>query len=119
MRVNELEITLFTPIRPMLSKRCDGKELFKSVTDAKVFIVETKFDGEGFQLHMENDRFKYFSRRGYDFTKKFGESYSTGIYTPLLKGVFNSKVKSVVLDGEMMGWNRNTNEFGSKGTKFY
>lgn len=102
----------------MLSKRCDAKELFKSVTDNKMFIIETKFDGERFQLHMENDRFKFFSRGGFDFSKKFGEAYNTGIYTPLLKGVFNSNVKSILLDGEMMGWNRNTKEFGSKGNLF-
>ncbi|KAK9694089.1 ATP dependent DNA ligase domain [Popillia japonica] len=96
--VTDSEITLFTHFRPMLNRRCDAKELFK--------------------LHMENDRFKYFSRNGYDFSKKFGETYNSGLYTPLLQGVFNDNVKSIILDGEMMGWNRNTREFGSKGMNF-
>lgn len=116
--VTDSEITLFTHFRPMLNRRCDAKELFKVVTDTKQLFVETKFDGERFQLHMENDRFKYFSRNGYDFSKKFGETYNSGLYTPLLQGVFNDNVKSIILDGEMMGWNRNTREFGSKGMNF-
>lgn len=116
--IDDGEIILFTPLRPMLSKRCDAKELFKSVRDDKVFIVETKFDGERFQMHMENDKFKYFSRRGYDFTKTFGDSYESGVYTPMLEGVFPDHVKSILLDGEMMGWNKETKQFGSKGVQF-
>ncbi|KRT78225.1 hypothetical protein AMK59_7260 [Oryctes borbonicus] len=40
------------------------------------------------------------------------------MYTPLLKRVFNINVKSIILDGEMMGWNRNSEIFGSKGMNF-
>lgn len=78
--------------------------------------MENKFDGERFQLHMENNTFKYFSRNGYDYTSTYGSNFYTGLYTPLLKNVFKSHVSRIILDGEMMGWNTVTKKFGSKGT---
>src|SRR5207237_5096551 len=72
------------------------------------FLIETKWDGERFQIHYELDEstgletFKYFSRNGYDYTQQFGETL-----TPRLKEQFvqSPKVKSFILDGEMMAWN--------------
>lgn len=117
-RLHEIEISLFSPFRPMLSNRCDVTQFNKIFLKTRHLYIETKFDGERFQLHMKNNRFKYFSRNGFDFTNTYGESFASGFYTPLLKNVFNSTVKSVILDGEMMGWNKKTNQFGSKGMDF-
>lgn len=70
------------------------------------FYIEEKIDGERLQLHMVNDEFKYFSRVGNDNTDKYGKSYSaSGKFTSLLKGFLNEKVKSIILDGEIVSWN--------------
>lgn len=114
-RLHELEISVFTPFRPMLSLKCDSTIFDNEVTDQRLFYVENKFDGERFQLHMKNNLFKYFSKNGYDYSEKYGNTYdSNGLITPHLREIF-SNVQSVVLDGEMMGWNKRTNDFGSKG----
>lgn len=39
----------------------------------------------------------------------------TGIFTPKLQNLFKKSVKSVILDGELMLWNRRLRKFGSKG----
>jgi DNA ligase-4 len=116
VKMHELEINIFEPFRPMLSKRCDASNFKKCFPDSK-FIVENKFDGERFQLHMEDGKFKYFSRNGFDFTDSYGATFDEGIFTPLLKNVFDSATKRVILDGEMMLWNKKTKCFGSKGMK--
>ncbi|XP_018322080.1 DNA ligase 4 [Agrilus planipennis] len=119
IRLNEIEIEIFTAFRVMLSKRCDVNELVKiSSSPNMLYYVETKFDGERFQLHMKDNTFKYFSRRGFDYTATFGDSFDNGLFTPLLKNCFVSNVNSIILDGEMMGWNTKTQRFGSKGMNF-
>lgn len=38
-----------------------------------------------------------------------------GMFTPKLKNIFHPDIKSVILDGEMMLWNKSTQKYGSKG----
>ena len=66
-------------------------------------------------MHMENGKFEYFSRRGFSFTKNYGSNYDSGLLTPHLKNSFSSDAKSFILDGEMMGWHKQYQCFGSKG----
>lgn len=102
----------------MLSLKCDKEVLDVEFKGNRLFYVENKFDGERFQLHMENNKFKYFSKNGYDYTNTYGESYeSNGLITPYLKDMLKD-VKNVIFDGEMMGWNTKTKQFGSKGIFF-
>lgn len=117
-RLHEIEIQIFSPFRPMLSQRMDVKQFKKTVDGNRLFCVENKFDGERFQLHMENGVFKYFSRNGFDYTDTYGKDFTSGLYTPLLKNVFSKNVKKIILDGEMMGWNKKTGKFGSKGMAY-
>lgn len=115
IRLHELEVEIFTPFRPMLSLQCDSAVLNQTLKGNKIFYVENKYDGERFQMHMKDGVFKYFSKNGYDYSTVYGETYdSSGLITPHIKKIF-SKVKSIILDGEMMGWNTKTNKFGSKG----
>lgn len=117
-RLHELEISIFTPFRPMLSLKCDSKVFENEVTDKRLFYIENKFDGERFQLHMKDNVFKYYSKNGYEYTNNYGGSYdSDGLITPYLKEMFKN-VNSLIFDGEMMGWNKKIRDFGSKG-KFY
>lgn len=99
----------------MLSQKCDGGEFQKRVKDNELYYIETKFDGERFQLHMENGKFKYFSRNSFDYTKELGDAYNNGTFTPLLKRVFKSHVANIILDGELMAWNSASNKFICKG----
>lgn len=78
VKLHELEIEIFEPFRPMLSKRIDATNFKKEFPEDKLFYIENKFDGERFQLHMSCNNFKYFSRNGFDYTGNLGESYEKG-----------------------------------------
>lgn len=99
----------------MLSLQCNSDELNKAFKQNKLYFVENKYDGERFQLHMENGQYKYFSKNGYDYSNVYGSNYNSGLITPHLQKIF-SHISSVIFDGEMMGFNTKTNSFGSKGT---
>jgi DNA ligase-4 len=62
IRLHEVEVSLFSPFRPMLAERCNVRTVEESMKNSQFYYVETKYDGERFQLHMENGVFKYFSR---------------------------------------------------------
>ncbi|TMW43095.1 hypothetical protein DOY81_011824 [Sarcophaga bullata] len=67
--------------------------------------METKMDGERFQLHYKDNRFKYISRNGVDYTESFGSSYDDeNKLTSKLKHLLPIGMTSIILDGEMMVW---------------
>nr|CAH7769432.1 unnamed protein product [Callosobruchus chinensis] len=115
VRLNELEIEIFEPFRPMLSKRIDNSNFKKEFPENKQFYVEEKFDGERFQLHMKDGNFMYFSRNGYNYTENLGKNYETGIFTPKLRGLLEPTIKKLILDGELMLWDTKHQNFGCKG----
>lgn len=117
IHLGDVEIELFSPFYPMLAEKCDI-QVINNVVNNSEFFLEKKFDGERFQIHMQDGVFAYFSRKGFDFTHTFGKNYNEGLYTPTLKGVFQDSVRNVLLDGEMMGFNKMKQEFGSKGMHF-
>lgn len=114
---DRMGVQVFFAISPMLSKRLDVKNANKLPKDTD-YLIETKFDGERFQIHMKDGKFEYFSRRGFTYSKQFGADYSSGNLTPFLKDCFDSNVKSFILDGEMMGWHKEQERFSSKGIAF-
>lgn len=62
-RLHEVEVTLFTPCRPMLAERCDVQDIEKHfIRRPGSRYMETKLDGERSQLHYSNGEFKFFSR---------------------------------------------------------
>lgn len=71
----------------MLLERCDIESIEKLFWDNDLYYVQTKYDGERSQLHMKDGKFKYFTRRGYDITKKsgYGEIESSGMTNQMLK----------------------------------
>ncbi|XP_072379503.1 DNA ligase 4 [Diabrotica undecimpunctata] len=115
VKLHELEIEIFEAFRPMLSKKVDASNFKRLFPENKLFFIENKFDGERFQLHMEDNEFRYFSRNGFDYTEHLGNTYNSGILTPKLKGIFRQHVKKVILDGELMMYNKYSKKFGSKG----
>ena len=75
----------------------------------KECYIETKYDGERMQAHMENGRFKFFSRNGSDFTDEFGHLASDkNKFSFYLASSLRPEVKSVILDGEICAWNHQT-----------
>lgn len=61
--LHEISINIFEPFLPMLSQRCDITEVNKVVkSQYDFFFVDTKLDGERFQLHWDKNQFRYFSR---------------------------------------------------------
>lgn len=65
---------------------------FKDMT--KEYFVETKYDGERLQVHLEKDKIKVFSRNGVDYNH---------VYENMLP-IFKEKIEcdSCILDGEII-----------------
>ncbi|RZF41479.1 hypothetical protein LSTR_LSTR000193 [Laodelphax striatellus] len=117
-RLHEVEVCMFEPFRPMLAERCDVQKVDKELAGAPFHFLETKWDGERCQLHYDSGNFKYFSRNGFEYTDSFGPNDRVGSITPRLCKQLSPTVTSVILDGEMMGWNTKLKTFGSKGMNF-
>uniref|UniRef100_A0AC34FXJ4 DNA ligase (ATP) n=1 Tax=Panagrolaimus sp. ES5 TaxID=591445 RepID=A0AC34FXJ4_9BILA len=69
------------------------------------FYVETKYDGERFQVHKMRNSYKFFSRNGIDYTEKFGRN-STKEFAEKLHPLFKEDVFHCLLDCEIMVWDR-------------
>ncbi|RMX43103.1 hypothetical protein pdam_00006836 [Pocillopora damicornis] len=118
IRMNEAEMSLFSPFRPMLAERKHINEASKSVEKVmnnQSFYIETKIDGERMQLHKDKDSFMYFSRSANEYTHVFGGDPSSGVLTPHIAGCFSSSVHSCILDGEMVVVDPKTDTWLSKG----
>ena len=93
------DIALFHPIRPMLAGKKNMK-YFHQTTVEKEYLVETKFDGERLQVHIDGEKIKVFSRNGVDYNHVY-ESL-----IPLLKE--NINCDSCILDGEIIVLEKNS-----------
>ncbi|XP_062537233.1 DNA ligase 4 [Armigeres subalbatus] len=98
-----MAVRLFNPVKPMLCQRVDLK-LVDGMIKKDEFWLETKMDGERFQVHKEGQIFKYFSRNSYEYSHVFGENvnHRGSTLTPYLSHLLAANVQSVILDGEMM-----------------
>ncbi|KAH8409017.1 hypothetical protein KR009_005324 [Drosophila setifemur] len=103
----------FHQIRPMLCERFPGD--IQELMQSDVLYLETKMDGERFQLHIDRGRFMFISRNGVDYTRNFGESYDRGTLTPKLRGLLPLGLQSIILDGEMMVWDTTQQRYREKG----
>ncbi|XP_017767797.1 PREDICTED: DNA ligase 4 [Nicrophorus vespilloides] len=105
----DIAVQLFSCVRPMLSKRC-CKDIFSKLFGREhVYFMETKYDGERFQIHYNHNVVKLFSRNGFDFTSKFQE------LVDVLPSLIKSNARNFIIDGEMMLWNKAEKKFASKG----
>jgi len=100
--IEEFEITMFDPIRPMLADR------IKSESEAvekfgNEFAAEYKLDGERVQLHIEGDKVILFSRSLENIS-----SYYPDIIEKIPKLV---QADNVILEAEAVAINENTGEF--------
>lgn len=77
------------------------------------YWIEEKLDGERMQLHMEEDdtvpggkRFGFWSRKAKDYTYLYGNSFEdqNAALTRFIKDAFDPRVRNIILDGEMITW---------------
>ncbi|XP_023248439.1 DNA ligase 4 [Copidosoma floridanum] len=118
-----IEIEVFSHVKPMLLERFRIERIGKLFSREleRQYYVQTKFDGERSQMHMKDGRFKYFTRQGFDITSNpsYGETpESRGFLTSSVAPLLNKECRSVILDGELMGWHKERMCFGSKGLSF-
>jgi len=96
-------ISLGTPLMPALCQRLPtAEEMIKKM--GKV-AVEPKYDGQRLQLHyqVEKKKVRLFTRNLEDVTSMFPD---------IVQAIFKEvKAKSVILDGEVIGFNPKTGKF--------
>ncbi|KAF2710100.1 DNA ligase-like protein [Pleomassaria siparia CBS 279.74] len=98
----------------------------KPTPDDDEFWIEEKLDGERMQLHMIEDpeapggrRFGFWSRKAKDYTYLYGKHYDgeeSGALTRFIKGAFHQNVRNIILDGEMITWDMQTDKIVGFGT---
>lgn len=73
-------VQLFSHFKPMLLERLNIEDVHKLFSTSVKYYIQIKYDGERSQIHMSYGRYKYFTRNGYDITKKplLGETTSFG-----------------------------------------
>ncbi|XP_050525121.1 DNA ligase 4 [Daktulosphaira vitifoliae] len=114
-KLHEIAIKLFDPFTPMLSQRCNITDLDKTIkVKNDLFYVDTKLKGERLQLHWDGKLFKYFSRRGNEYTDTYDSTSSMGILSPALAKCFHSSVKNCILDGNIMCYNTKLKSYTTK-----
>ena len=100
--IENFEITLFNPIRPMLADRVKSEaEAIEKMGNE--FAAEYKLDGERVQLHIEGDKVALFSR-----SLERIESYYPDIIEKIPK---NIQADNIILEAEAVAINENTGEF--------
>ncbi|KAF9978589.1 DNA ligase (ATP), partial [Actinomortierella ambigua] len=116
VRLTTSDIRLNQPFKPMLSKRVNN---FKEVIECmggREFWIETKLDGERVQLHKEGDQYRYWSRKGNEYTHLYGAHPEEGSLTPYLHPLINPLATSLILDGEMVEYDPATDTILPFGT---
>lgn len=68
------------------------------------FWIEEKLDGERLQMHMCDGEFRWWSRKAKEYTYLYGSTFDNGSMSQFLKIAFDKRVKSIILDGEMITW---------------
>jgi len=100
----------------------------KMVTDEDPdFWIEEKLDGERMQMHLrtlqdENKlpykEFNFWSRKAKEYTYLYGSTFDDkkSALTQHIKGAFDEGVESLILDGEMITWDPETDKMVPFGT---
>lgn len=113
-RYNELGVQVGSACRPMLGEKAKPNKI-EELLGGREFYIETKFDGERFQMHKIGNKFVYFSRNGYDYTETFGEDIHSGSLTPFIFNALSQEATNLILDGEMCAYNNKDKLLLSKG----
>uniref|UniRef100_A0A182W4T9 DNA ligase 4 n=1 Tax=Anopheles minimus TaxID=112268 RepID=A0A182W4T9_9DIPT len=94
-------------IRPMLCQRLELRQVGELLL-RDTYWLETKMDGERFQVHWDGTTFRYYSRNGHDYSEAFGRTPDQvgGTLTPMLAELIAPNTRELILDGEMMVFDR-------------
>ncbi|XP_053668050.1 DNA ligase 4-like [Anopheles marshallii] len=94
-------------IRPMLCQRVELRQVGELLRK-DTYWLETKMDGERFQVHWDGTSFRYYSRNGHDYSEAFGQTPDqvSGTLTPMLATLLAPSTRDIILDGEMMVFDR-------------
>ena len=82
----------------MLVARMTLDNIIKTFQGVKV-LVETKFDGERIQCHLNENEVQFFTRKGVDYSTIYGPKFSHLIKTSI-------NAKSAILDGEIVVYDK-------------
>jgi len=103
-------LSVFHPFQPMLCERIPINSCLK-ILNTSIFFIENKLDGERIQLHMKNGEFQYWSRKATQYTNAYGGNKNEGTLTPFIYDVFNPSIDECILDGEMLVYDPNIDDF--------
>jgi DNA ligase-4 len=94
--------------------------------DDDAFWIEEKLDGERMQLHMIEDSsvpggkvFGFWSRKAKDYAYLYGKHFQgdeAGALTRFIEDAFTRNVRNIILDGEMITWDMETDHIVGFGT---
>ncbi|KAK4044676.1 ATP dependent DNA ligase domain-containing protein [Parachaetomium inaequale] len=127
----ETGVTLMSCFQPQLAQFQMTTTFAKLVTNLGVteedqgFWIEEKLDGERMQMHMQEDdsvpggyRFAFWSRKAKEYTYLYGSGLedNNSALTRHLKSAFDSGVRNLILDGEMITWDPEVDKMVPFGT---
>ena len=98
--VNALKVTVGRPLRPQLAERLPNPEAV--IKKLGPVAVQPKYDGIRVQIHKNGSNVRVFSRNLEDFSLMFVE---------LVAAAKKLTDRSLILDGEAIGYNRESEEF--------
>ena len=99
--LKKAKVSISAPIMSMLAQRVHKIETISEKIPGEI-SVEEKYDGERIQAHKKGKTVRLFSRRLTDITDQFPD---------VKKQVEKLKVKSVILDGEGVGYDFKKNKY--------
>jgi DNA ligase-4 len=98
----------------------------KPTSEDDSFWIEEKLDGERMQLHMMEDPsapggrvFGFWSRKAKDYAYLYGKHFTgdeSGALTRFIKDAFHKNIRNIILDGEMITWDMETDHIVGFGT---
>ncbi|KAK4154214.1 ATP dependent DNA ligase domain-containing protein [Chaetomidium leptoderma] len=127
----ETGVTLMSCFQPQLAQFQMTTTFAKLVANLGVteedqeFWIEEKLDGERMQMHMQEDdtvaggyRFAFWSRKAKEYTYLYGTGLEDdkSALTRHLKKAFDSGVRNLILDGEMITWDPEVDKMVPFGT---
>ena len=101
---------MFSSFSPMLAQRMDF-DSFPSLMEGSQFYLENKLDGYRIQIHKDGNAYRYFSRNAHDYSNLFGSSSTDGSLSCRIHDLFKDTVNQVILDGEMMVYDEESDNF--------
>ncbi|KAI5840233.1 ATP dependent DNA ligase domain-containing protein [Morchella snyderi] len=109
MDSDDKSMTLMSCFQPQLAQfqKRSMAEVVKAMhptAEDPTFWIEEKLDGERMQMHYQDGKFMFWSRKGKEYTRLYGSGWDDGSLARHLRGAFDKGVKSVILDGEMITW---------------